>query len=865
MARRKRKDDSEQSGVGDFTKGEVRDVQYEHGTRWNKMINALSGRSIKKGVLGMAVAGAIGYGIGNELVNQYNDKHVAGQLLEEQTRIEQLEVENHKLLLKKESDLVEKSKQYLVDGSFAQADFTLNIAESLRKGDQYLGLRSNIADAIVADNIENERLEDILSVRNGLENLSIDDRTSDYEIKFGDSLWNLAPRVWSARNEGAVPDMTKDSEDFVEVYSIWEGLVNNVSQDGNPTNDLEVGQIIKVPSSYDEVASVNEKNMINLSDELLSVVELENSLLTNDYDSALNIVQSLDGDYSELENRIKIQKSDYDKKQSKSELTTKISNCLEDCNSFLSGGEFESALESIKKAEDLSGYRFEFFREKISTAKASELSYEDRTAKVDSFRRSVEEFGDLEGSAGALSELRGDYDSLGEKAKTMDKVDNEVSEFGEYKRAKLSFDAGDYLTALDSIKSAKSMNKVSYSSTEDGDQSSEYSELETKINAAIFGEYKTEVENLIESGEYLTALDKLGEASEYGDIQAGEDAMLLQKAKFKLAIGYKNEAEELFNAGKEKEALDKLEESLSYAKFYGQFALMETMVENVASNYELEIESYNESGNFVEAIEQLDFYEKKLGITRDDLRAPLVESRDAEFVEQASELFANGNFEESLDSILAGEEVAGSIYGGLRTSVVDSLLNIYRKDATEFIATGKLDDALATADFAEERTGVKLQDIRNFVDSEYISIEEGHLNRADILFGVGNYDEALSALDDAESIGFEGKYSDLRGSINDKLEILGRYESIDSSNLSVVSREGESVWDLAETYLETKENREFDLDYDGGDYKNKPKDLVSLANYVMEITKLNGVENPYEDLKDGSIITLPKNYLQGDK
>ena len=81
-------------------------------------------------------------------------------------------------------------------------------------------------------------------------------------------------------------------------------------------------------------------------------------------------------------------------------------------------------MESIKKAEDLSGYRFEFFREKISTAKASELSYEDRTAKVDSLRRSVEEFGDLEGSAGALSELKGDYDSLGEKAKTMDKVDN---------------------------------------------------------------------------------------------------------------------------------------------------------------------------------------------------------------------------------------------------------------------------------------------------------------------------------------------------------------------------------------------------------------------------------------------------------
>ena len=864
MARRKRKDDSEQSGVGNFTKGEVRDTQYEHGTMWNKMINTLSGRSIKKGVLGLAAAGLIGYG-GMKGVEHYDSMNAAREFVEEQIRTEQLEIKNHELLLKKESDLVEKSKQYLADGSFAQADFTLNIAESLRKGEQYPGLRSDIANAVVADNIETERLGEISRVRNGLEELSVEDKTSDYEIKYGDSLWNLAPKVWSARNGDAVPNMAKGSSDFIEVYSIWEGLVDNVSQNGSSANDLEVGQIIKIPSSYSEVASVNERNVIGLSEELLSVAELENSLLTNDYDSALNIVQGLDGDYSELENRINAQKSDYNKKQSELELTTKISNCLEDCNSFLSGGEFGSALESVKEAEELSGYTFEFFREKISKARDSELLFEDRAAKVDSLRRSVEDFGDLEGSAGALSELRKDYDSLGEKARTLDKVDSEVSEFGEYETAKLSFDAGDYLTALDSIRSAKVMNADNYSRTEDSAQSLEYSELEAKINAAIFGEYKTEVEDLIEGGEYLAALDKLGEASEYGDIEAGEDALLLQKAKFKLAIRYKNEAEELFSAGKERAALDKLEESLGYVKFYGQFALMETMVEDVASNYELEIESYKGSGDFVEAIEQLDSYEKKLSITRDDLRAPLVEGRNAEFVEEASELFASGDFEGSLDSILNGEEVAGSIYGDLRTSVVDSLLNIYKKDANEFISEGNLSGATDIANFAKKRTGTELQDVRNLIDSEYMSIEENNFNRAEFMFGIGDYSGAISSLNAAEDISFEGKYSDLRSSINDKLEILGRYESIDSDNLSVVSRKGESVWNLAETYLETKENREFDLDYGGGDYKNKPKDLVSLANYVMEITKLNDVENPYEDLKEGSVITLPKNYLREEK
>jgi len=218
-----------------------------------------------------------------------------------------------------------------------------------------------------------------------------------------------------------------------------------------------------------------------------------------------------------------------------------------------------------------------------------------------------------------------------------------------------------------------------------------------------------------------------------------------------------------------------------------------------------------------------------------------------------------------LDSILNGEEVAGSIYGDLRTSVVDSLLNIYKKDANEFISEGNLSGATDIANFAKKRTGTELQDVRNLIDSEYMSIEENNFNRAEFMFGIGDYSGAISSLNAAEDISFEGKYSDLRSSINDKLEILGRYESIDSDNLSVVSRKGESVWNLAETYLETKENREFDLDYGGGDYKNKPKDLVSLANYVMEITKLNDVENPYEDLKEGSVITLPKNYLREEK
>ncbi len=809
--------------------------------------------ALKKGLIGLTAAAAIsgaGY-LGYNAVTDKLEENKAEKLKIEQVEAEKVAYEN---LLVKESELYENASSLLASEEVSQASSVLKEAENLREGIQFGDLREEINIAVTEKEAEKAELERIAELKDKYSNINLENNTIEYSSRFGESLWNVAEQVWSTRHNGATPDMAKGSDELKEVYTIWDGICKNVRNNVENLDDLEVGQPINIPANLEEVSVAQVEEVSLTLKEVETITSIERAAMNHEYEFALEKLETLDGAYSDLEDRIQSQKVQYEANVAQVNKTEEIASNLKDVNTYLAVSDFDAAMNSIESAEELSGLTFDLFRNKVAEAKVQYGVEESRDKVIESLDHASHYEGDLNVASEGLENLGPEYSELIKKLDVVVKRANEVQEWADFDLTREQLENGNVEEALETIGAVRKLNQDTFlMSGNDDEQATEYAAFESTVSDAMAEQFGNEAKQLIEAGNYQEALNKLEEGKEFG-----EYAMLFQKANFGIVNDLVEEADTLYSAGNFEGALEKLKESTNFSSTVSQQALASEIFESYRENFDAEVNGLIETRDFEGASEVLANYESKFG-TQDSLKLKLVDSKRESFRSDAAELIETRDFEGALDTILSGEEVFGNVYSDVKNVAVDSLIADYRSNVKGLIADGNLESALETILVSEKRTGPAYEDLKIKVSNEYAGIEEGYFNDSSKLFAGAKYVESLEELAKAEAVSEGDQYSGIKETVQDKLNTLNRYATTEDGNLEVVSNEGEGIWDLAKTYMETKDNKKLKLEYEGH-FTNKPQDLKDLVNYVVEILELNDMEtaNPYHTLEEGTVLRMPQ-------
>ena len=261
------------------------------------------------------------------------------------------------------------------------------------------------------------------------------------------------------------------------------------------------------------------------------------------------------------------------------------------------------------------------------------------------------------------------------------------------------------------------------------------------------------------------------------------------------------------------------------------------------------------------------------------------------YTEDVSLFIEEKDFDEALKTIESAEEKFGTTYQNFRNDLNFAIVKDYETKLESLIENENLNEALSLIGEANSKTGLDYSDAMGAIDAKYEEIGDRHFNEANAFYSMGEFAAAEEELAAARDFASNVRYDNLSNLVDESLAIESRFED-NGESFRVSTNVGESVFDLAATYVALREVRELNLEepkyekaesakiilrsgevkyipsmipnFEGQDYGLeylRPEDLKTVESYTAKILDLNGIDNPYQTLEEGTILEMPRDYI----
>ncbi len=404
----------------------------------------------------------------------------------------------------------------------------------------------------------------------------------------------------------------------------------------------------------------------------------------------------------------------------------------------------------------------------------------------------------------------------------------------------------------------------------------------------IVDEYNSEIKGLVSEGNYDGALNKLERFDyEFGNTIPGK----VEEARIGI---FTSEIQNLMADSEYESVLEKLIDENNFNA--DQFDLFKTeALDSLDVIYRSEVDYSIETGSFENAKEVIKTAQEITGKEYRDLTNKIDDAILTNYSEDVSLFIEEKDFDEALKTIESAEETFGTTYQNFRNELDSAIVDNYESRLDNLIENENLSDALSLIAEAKVETGADYSEFSIAIDDKSNEIGDRHFNEANMFYHMAEFDAAAEELESANDFASKAQYDNLSALVNESLAIESRF-SDNGKYLEVSPNEGESVFDLATTYVALREVRELNLEepvyekadsmkitlrsgevkyvpsiipeFEGQDYGLKflrPEDLLTVEDYTAKIMDLNGIDNPYQTLEEGTILEMPKNYLREPK
>ena len=407
----------------------------------------------------------------------------------------------------------------------------------------------------------------------------------------------------------------------------------------------------------------------------------------------------------------------------------------------------------------------------------------------------------------------------------------------------------------------------------------------SKVQTIVDG-YTSEIDGLVSQKNYPGAFKKLNEFdNDFGNTIPDQ----INEAKIGI---FTSDIQNLMEDSKYESVLEKLIDENKENFNANQFELFKTeALDSLDVIYRNEVDYSIETKSFENAEEVVRSAQEITGRDYQDLADKVSGAILTNYTEDVSLFIEEKDFDEALKTIESAEEKFGTTYQNFRNDLNFAIVKDYETKLESLIENENLNEALSLIGEANSKTGLDYSDAMGAIDAKYEEIGDRHFNEANAFYSMGEFAAAEEELAAARDFASNVRYDNLSNLVDESLAIESRFED-NGESFRVSTNVGESVFGLAATYVALREVRELNLEepkyekaesakiilrsgevkyipsmipnFEGQDYGLeylRPEDLKTVESYTAKILDLNGIDNPYQTLEEGTILEMPRDYI----